>query len=346
MRRAFILALVVAALVSGCGGGGGRGGQLSLDSHYTFAELAPAQGGRSVCAYLINNKGMIAGGADTGVASSDAFPPQWPCVWQPGITSPVAFSDLCLPSDMNESGQAVLADATVVDLSDGTSRQLGMVPGAMERPSARAINDHGVCVGSIMKDDGEKAVIWDERGVACELETPAGYDSCSADDINNRDQVVGSAGRNSDVEGHAVLWSADGHVQKVFSEPKGFHSSRATQINDLGDILVIYDASFDHDHSSCAGAAVYRPDGSYRLLARPENRQSYPFTINNRGQVLGVLDDRIPAIWNPDGSVVRLPSPHEGLEFHVSDINNNGVAVGDYGPDEEHCYHAVVWTPR
>jgi uncharacterized membrane protein len=347
LKKALVFMFV--ALIAGCGGGGGKGGAVTLSGRYAVAELAaPNDSAGGVIAQLIDNKGTVVGRVMRGLFSGS----EYTCTWQPGNPNPVAH-DIAMPCDMNYSGEVVQSvgdPAEVINILSGITRPLQEVAGQTGPCSLEAINDHGACAGSCnmgtFSDQRNQAVVWDELGVAHQLDMPDGCSDCWASDINNLGQVAGSGLRISDGKEHAVVWAADGHVQKVFTEPAGYHWSNASRINDSGQVLVDFDLDTSSGSFTCPGAALYNWDGAFRLLARPGNRELRASDMNERGQVLGCLDDRTPVVWNPDGSVETLPSPHPGLDYGGCSINDNGVVVGGYGPDENHCYHAVVWTPN
>jgi len=348
LKKAYVLAIALAALVAGCGGGGGNHSAL-LAGRYTVAELSAPNGSSSVSARMIDNQGRIVGCIQDPVTSMAGDT----CVWQPGHVVPDVLHGDSLPSGINNNGQGVCFDGgpgLVLNLLDGSTTQLPDIAGGGGEPWPEAINDRGVCVGSCLVSQAGsssmqyQAVVWDEHGDATALETPDGCIGSSAEDINNSGLIVGEV-TTSDGVMHAAIWSADGHLQKVITEPPGFHWSEATHVNDAGEVLVDFDFNSTSGHFTYPGAAVYGPDGSFRLLARPGNRELYTADLNVHGQVAGILDGGSAVVWNPDGSVEQFPSPHVGLFCGATGINDNGVVVGAYGPDAKNCHHAVVWTP-
>ena len=55
--------------------------------------------------------------------------------------------------------------------------------------------------------------------------------------------------------------------------------------------------------------------------------QFRPQILNDLGQVAGIGQDGRPAIWNPDGSILRLPGA--ASEVTITGFNNQGTVVGN-----------------
>lgn len=105
-------------------------------------------------------------------------------------------------------------------------RGLGLLPGADGRSShARAINDKGtVAVGATVYNpddsffhDAWRAAVWSRAAGMRELPALQGTDECDVDDINNRDEVIGSCwqGGNSNSEYLPAYWSRDAGARDI-----------------------------------------------------------------------------------------------------------------------------------
>ncbi len=137
-----------------------------------------------------------------------------------------------------------------------------------------------------------------------------------------------------------------------------FHRWYAWDVNDLGQILGV---AFNEDQSVVL-PALWNPLPSGKgwklslLPSNPDYPQSYPFGMNNRGEIVGEIDSLdgttwLPAFWKPldrQGKIhakpVPLPTP-EGLPAGYADgINDVGDMTGECWGDAGD--HAVRWTNR
>jgi len=158
-------------------------------SNYTFARD-------------INKRGQV-----VGSSGSSAF------IWENGVMTDLGTLGGCCSSAtaINESGQIVGTSNTTSGRSiflwkNGEMIDLGDLGLATQ---VIAINENGKIVGSgrIRNDIGRpvpRVYVW-EKGVWTDIGTLGGYSS-TADDINNRGQIVG-ASQTTSGESHATLWT-------------------------------------------------------------------------------------------------------------------------------------------
>src|SRR5262249_12022527 len=135
----------------------------------------PTLGGYNGNTYDVNNRGVVAGQAQTSTLDTT-------CTGSVQETKPVLWVN----------GQILELPTFAGDL-DG---------------NAVEINDHGQAVGSSgnCPDFGTAhAVLW-ENGTVTDLGNFGGTMNNVATDINNRGQVVGSSDLPGDTTGHAFLW--------------------------------------------------------------------------------------------------------------------------------------------
>lgn len=91
-------------------------------------------------------------------------------------------------------------------------------------------------------------------------------------------------------------------------------------INDAGQIL----------YNNFAGSTMLRnPDGRITKLhgATESDLLTDAFCINNRGQVVGSLNNKL-VVWNSDNSIIELPTVSDWTYSWVGDINDSGQIVG------------------
>lgn len=255
---------------------------------------------------------------------------------------------------INSAGTVVGVSATAAGpahgfvAGSGGMIDLGTLDGVAS--SAVAINDHGQVAGNITTADGrQRAFLYDNRGMRY-LGTLNGSDSLAyainnagqvvgrsgeraflyadglmrdlgtlggshavAYDINDAGQVVGAAGTpGSGAGGHAFV-VANGSMADLGTTgfPGEFHDSAAFGINEQGDIVLTNLRNFRRD-------AIVLEDGVRTFLNLPDpsagNSASYPFDINQAGQVLAYASapDGTPQVvlYTP---LAAIPEPQTAL---------------------------------
>jgi probable HAF family extracellular repeat protein len=175
-----------------------------------------------------------------------------------------------------------------------------------------------------------------------------GGDFASANDINNRGQVVGGStlfggflpGSSSHPEGslRAFLWEKGNMIDLGTA---GGISSSARVISNNGKIAGIVDISLDPHHQE----VFLWENGVMTIQDSLGLPISIPFDINNRGQMAGVsisYDEELrrATFWQ-NGEVISLETPGE----HGSDaraINESGQVLVSWW-DESYNHNAFVW---
>lgn len=165
----------------------------------------PTLGGNNGNALEVNNRGQVAGVAENSTPDSTCAPPAFlqykPVIWDKGEVNelPTFSGDPDgIAGEINDSGQAA-----------------GFSGDCSTNPLAHAL-------------------LWRD-GKAVDLGTLGGAMNNSAEDINNRIQVVGASDLAGDTTAHAFIWQK-GVMTDLGTLPGDF-SSGATGINDDGLIV-------------------------------------------------------------------------------------------------------------
>jgi probable HAF family extracellular repeat protein len=209
--------------------------------------VLPTLGGNNGVANQVNNRGQVAGLAETTI-----LPP--PCL--PGIAEPVVWDngvieDLYMfPGDLvgvalaiNDSSAAVGFSATCTSFHallwrNGTVTDLGNL-GGIAANVAIAINNGSEIAGAsdLPGDAANHAFLW-QKGIMTDLGTLPGDFSSSALGINNKTQVVGAS---SDISGNtrAFLWERGVMIDLDTLLPAGspWFLTEADSINSRGQIV-------------------------------------------------------------------------------------------------------------
>jgi probable HAF family extracellular repeat protein len=212
----------------------------------------PTVGGNNGQANAINNRGQIAGFAETAVPDSScpASGPSKtdsPVIWEHGKAQalPTVGSDPDGQAQgINERGQVVGYSGTCTTAShavlweDGNAFQLpGLGPARSN--IAWAINDRGQIVGQSRSPNGTTrlAVLW-QNGEITNLKTLPGDFGAIATGINNRGQVVGSTNDSGLNWSHGFIWE-DGvmtDLNTLFPADSNLFVTMANTINERGQI--------------------------------------------------------------------------------------------------------------
>ena len=207
----------------------------------------PTLGGNNGQASHINNRGQIAGTAETADTDSGCAPfhISLPVLWQEGKAHPlptVGGDPDGFAFDINNEGQAV-GDSGIcagaihaVLWENGTAFPLpDLGTGAL----AEGINDQGQIAGIIGSADGttEFGALWQKRALT-NLGTLPGDFASIASGINNRGQVVGSTLDSNFFWSHGFIWQ-DGvmtDLNTLFPADSNLFAVMANKINERGQI--------------------------------------------------------------------------------------------------------------
>jgi probable HAF family extracellular repeat protein len=223
--------------------------------------------------------------------------------------------------------------------------------GAGSDSTAVDINDHGTIVGTASQVGGGFVRDWATgemeslRGLPPSNGIPSG---AAPEAINDEGTIVGIAWIYP--HAHGVLWTAGAHEPVVLPQPQtsrpsgGRMHSQARDINNEGTIV---------GSTSTHGLAVLWRAGTHEAVdITPADGFGAASGINDRGQVVGTVDDIGAVRWDrPTARPVDLDG-HVGPSNHASKINDAGFAAGSTttseGPpsDESTGSHAVIYPPR
>jgi probable HAF family extracellular repeat protein len=227
--------------------------------HGSIAAL-PLLGGGNGAAFGLNNRGQVAGEAETTVVEPTCVSPQ------------------------------VLQFKPVIWDRDGV-HELPRSPGDPVG-AALAVNDRGEVVGwsgtcapgSGPHETFLHALLWND-GTMIDLGSLGGKRNVVAADINNRGEVIGYSNLANDVSHHAFLWHAG--VMRDLGTLAGDSSSEASDINDLGQVV---GASLDETGNSRAFLWQHGAITDLNTLIPADSPLFllYGGSINSRSEITGV----------------------------------------------------------
>jgi len=216
----------------------------------------PTLGGNNSYAFEVNNRGQVAGIAETGTPDPSCTPPQvldWEAViWGP---RPGEIQQLpLLPGDTVGAATAINSQGTAVGTSGpnctsvssephavlwekGSVTNLGSLGGLLEN-IAFGINDQGQVVGfsDLPGDTTTHAFLWTKENGMQDLGTLPGDINSYAYGINSKGQVVGDS--NGGSYDRAFLWQ-DGvmvDLNSLIPPNSNLYLLVSNQINDRGEI--------------------------------------------------------------------------------------------------------------
>lgn len=209
----------------------------------------PTVGGNNGQASAINNRGQIAGFAETTVVDSECppFKTTLPVLWENGKVQPlptVGSDPDGVAFGINEQGQAVGYSGTCTSAhhavlwENGTAIALPGL-GIARSNIAFGINDQGQIVGESRSPDGTTrlAVLWQNRAIT-NLGTLPGDFAALATGINNQGQVVGSTLDSNFNWSHGFIWQNGvmTDLNTLFPASSNLFATMANKINDRGQI--------------------------------------------------------------------------------------------------------------
>jgi probable HAF family extracellular repeat protein len=197
----------------------------------------------------------------------------------------------------NSGGTAVFTDLRLLSNGLIITEPLNHLPGASET-KAVAMND-SLPTAHVVGNSGDRGFFWD--GGAMYPIQDFGGGTSEATDINNLDQVVGSA-TLPDGSFHAFLWTLGedrkGHIRDLGT--LGGKNSHAVAINELGQVIGWSETGELYEQQGVVVPvrhAFLWQDGIMYDLGTHDHFYGYPFTppfpfseaaaINDKGQVAG-----------------------------------------------------------
>lgn len=210
----------------------------------------PTLGGNNGQASQINNRGQIAGTAETpdldsGCPASAPHLISLPVLWEEGQVQalPTVGGDPDgFAMAINDQGQAVGFSGICTGAIHGILWENGTavpLPDLGTGAIAESINDHGQIAGIIGSADGttEFGALW-QNGVLTSLGTLPGDFAAIATGINNRGQIVGSTLDSHFNWSHTFIWQ-DGvmtDLNTLFPASSNLFALMANKINERGQI--------------------------------------------------------------------------------------------------------------
>ena len=298
-------------------------------------------GGNASCAYGINDRGQIVGGALNEVPDN----------FSTGFPAPNCGGQVCIAESYPALFFPSATQIHAVLWQNGTMKDLGTLGG----PDSFAfqINASGEIAGQSYLDSIPNA----STGVPTTHPFFIGHDGKMVDvgglggtvswvgGLNNRGQMIGAMTLPGDAGWHPFLWS-NGVLTDLGT--LGFDCGMATSINDVGDVVGV----------ACTptlfSAALWRDGVLIDLGTVGADRCAEAYSINSHGQVVGESGDcggPLPNhgwVWQNSGPVVDLNSlivPSSPIRFgHAVFINDRGEISGD-GNLSNGDVHAIVLIP-
>jgi probable HAF family extracellular repeat protein len=209
----------------------------------------PTVGGNNGQASGINNRGEIAGYAETPVVDSGCPPYKTTSavLWEKGKAQPlptVGSDPDGIAYGINDQGQAVGYSGTCAAALHAVLWQNGTVSplpdlGFPRSNLAWAINDQGQIVGQVRSADGttKYPTLW-QNDTMTNLGLLPGDFGASASGINNQGQVVGSAWDSNFNWSHGFIWQNGvlTDLNTLFPASSNLYAVMANKINDRGQI--------------------------------------------------------------------------------------------------------------
>ena len=307
----FFLSLVAIVTLDGPSRAAGPGSK-SAAVRYTVTDLGTL-GGTQSFAYAINDSGQIVGESALPVLPNGSTPSH-AFLYRKGVMTDLAplNSGPILtggPNGINDEG--LIASGLVVEgiyspaLFDSKTGEItvlgslgGIEGGVAFSGVADAVNNNGQAVGLAFVNDRNSHAFLYSDGVMTDLSAFDG-DWSRASGINDRGMIVGTFGflngPSHSFSSHAFVY-IDGTMIRINPFGSASDQSSATAINNKGQVV----GSGLTDTGGSRGF-IYQ-DGTITDIGTLEGgRNSLPFDINERGQVVGTAD-------RPDMSTCSDPS--------------------------------------
>jgi probable HAF family extracellular repeat protein len=285
---------------------------------------------------LLNNKGVVTGGADTSIVDPYCF------------NNPDCFVDHGFK--WQEGG---LADLGTL----GGSNSQGFW-----------INDKGQIAGfaqngmidPLLDIQLVHAVLWSDEGTITDIGTFGGYESLSQA-INKRGQVVGLAANTIPdpnailllgQQARAFLWDKKTGMQDLGTLGTG-NDAFTQYVNDRGQVAgFAYTNTTPNSTASCGNIPTQDPfwweNGTMTDIGTLGGVCGFANGLNNRGQVIGVSDlagdvFSHPFLWDKKRGLKDLGTLGGNYGAPIW-LNDNGDAVGYATLGGDQADHAVLWS--
>lgn len=205
-------------------------------------------------------------------------------------------------------------------------------------------NQHGMSLANQGNHEGVSQV-----GIGLlDLGVPDGCVWASAYAVNDSEQVVGECWLPDKATTGAFLWDRSNGFKILL--PPGWRSSRALDINNLGQVV-------GHGYvGSVRRVFVWDETNGYIDLGLPKGYTTCAaYAINNQGQIVGSVGNNQGQIivgssgssrafiWDRESGFTILGVPEGCVSSSARDINNLGQVAGDGYTGMAECYRAFVW---
>jgi probable HAF family extracellular repeat protein len=266
---------------------------------YFHMRALPTLGGNNAQASGINNRGQIAGFAETTTVDSGCPPNRitMGVLWEKG--KPIALPPLDGDPDavafgINDQGQAVGYSGTCTAANHAVLWENGSptsLPdlGVEGLSLAWGINDQGQIVGEVLRPDGatDYAALW-QNGEITNLRTLPGDFGSLASGINSKGQVVGSTWDSNFNWSHAFIWQ-DGvmtDLNTLLPASSNLYATMANKINERGQIsgmaTVLTGPHAGDIHAFLATPVNASIDKSVADVARTQPKITLPANVGNQ----------------------------------------------------------------
>ncbi len=305
-------------------------------------------GGESSIAVDINDRGQIAGTADTTRRNEDG-PIEHGFRWQEGRMrdlGPLHGNESSNAEGINERGQVVGYSISPEDdygvlWQNGAVIDLGSLGWCCTH--ARDINEHGQVVGDSQPGRGLRhAFLWQD-GEMLDLGTSGARDS-EAWGVNDHGQVVGyQPGLLAGESGNAFLWQ-EGGLLDLGTLP-GDDYSYATVVNNNGQAVAnsVRERTLPGEENRVR-AFLWQSGGKRIALGTLGGRTSAASDINDHRLVVGASDtrggERHAFLW--ENRKMRDLGTLGGSYSAAWDINERGQVVGE-SDTKGGSRHAFLW---
>ena len=281
---------------------------------YTIFDLGTGNGNWSSADH-INEQGQIL--LTTGTANdplSWAVRDQRFWIWHGGTTTDLTSLGAGYPIAINDYGMVLMGDnVNGGHLYQSVSGVLSALPGFETDAYPAGINNAGSVVGQV----GSNGVIADRLSMVT-IPIPAGFGFAGPAAINEAGDVVGVArfSRSNDSVQRAFIFANS--VVTVLGPAPGAKSSRATDLNDNGQVLG--DPAMIGAHAEPDPGRAFIDDRASAttidLGTLPNYTSSMANAINNAGQVVGI------AFAAEDATMpVRTPFLYDSRTQEMTDLN-------------------------
>lgn len=208
----------------------------------------PTLGGNNGQASGVNNRGQIAGFAET-TAEDSGCPPhriQLPVLWESGKPQPLPTVDndpdgeaLWINDEGHAVGESANCSQTIIHAVSWENGTASALPDFGTGSIAWAINDQGLIVGTVGSSDGttQYAAIW-QNGTLTNLGTLPGDFAAIATGSNSKGQVVGSTWDANFNWSHAFIYQNGlmTDLNTLLPASSNLYATMGNKINERGEI--------------------------------------------------------------------------------------------------------------